>query len=476
VSALTTGTPAPPAPVVGNPHLAGVFAPVSAEVDATDLEVIGELPAALDGAYLRNGPNPRFSPIGHYVYPLDGDGMVHRVVLREGRAAYTNRFVRTPAVRAEEIAGRALWAGLTDPYVPDADLVGPELAGTTRPLPDINVVRHGGRLLALAESDVPFRLDRDLGTVGPETFDGSQPAGVTAHPKIDPRTGEMVVFCYGLQEPFLTWSTIRPDGTGTSPTPVPGLDRPVMIHDMALTARHVVLVVAPMFFDLAAALTGGSMLSWEPDGGTRIALVPRDGGPVRWIQDDAFWMWHAAGAYERPDGVVVLDYVQWDAPAGLAPGEPAGHGAFARAIIDETAGTVRRTVLDDRAVEFPRIDDRSLTGHHHTVATAGSTGRRPAAEGPSGPDALTWFDPDAGTSVTWESGDLAVGEPCYAPEPGRTGPDTGWWLTFATERSTGHSWLLVFPAADPASGPQARVRMPVRVPLGLHGAWLPTEE
>jgi carotenoid cleavage dioxygenase-like enzyme len=128
-SAHTTGkgagaNPAPP-PVTGNPHLHGVFAPVTAEVDVPGLEVIGELPAALDGAYVRNGPNPRFSPIGSYVYPLDGDGMVHRVILRDGNARYTNRFVRTPALRTEETAGRALWAGITDPYRPDADSVGP---------------------------------------------------------------------------------------------------------------------------------------------------------------------------------------------------------------------------------------------------------------------------------------------------------------------------------------------------------------
>lgn len=97
-------------------------------------------------------------------------------------------------------------------------------------------------------------------------------------------------------------------------------------------------------------------------------------------------------------------------------------------------------VLDDRAVELPHIDD------------------------------------DAGTSVTSEPGDLAVGDPCSAPEPRRTGPEAGWWLSFATERSTLRSRLLVVPAADPASGPQARVRAPMRVPPGLHGASSPVEE
>ncbi len=464
----------PPGAVTGNPHLEGVFAPVTAEVDVAALEVLGSLPPELDGAYLRNGPNPRFTPLGRYVYPLDGDGMVHRVVLRDGTARYTNRFVRTPALRTEEAAGRALWAGITDAYTPDADAVGPALAGTVRELPDINVVRHRGRLLALAESDRPYRLDPDgLDTLGAETFGGSQPAGITAHPKIDPRTGDMVVFCYHLGPPYLTWATIAADGSGSSPVPVAGLGRPVMIHDMALTEHYVVLVLAPLFFDPAEAARGGSLLSWEPDEGTRIAVVPRDGGPVRWCDDAAFWVWHIAGAYEREDPAagnpIVLDYVHWDAPGGLAPGAAPGHGRLARAVIDHAAGTLRRRLVADDRVEFPRIDDRRISTRHDVVATAATRGHRDLPA----PDALSWFTPDTGASVTWSAGDLVVGEPTYAPDPGRSAPDDGWWLSFATDPATGESWLLVIPAADPASGPQARIRMPVRVPLGLHGTWLP---
>ena len=470
----------PPVPVVDDPHLSGVFAPVTAEVDVPGLEVVGDLPPALDGAYVRNGPNPRFTPIGRYVYPLDGDGMVHRVVVRDGNVRYTNRFVRTPALRAEETAGRALWAGVTSSYRPGADLVGPALAGSARELPDINVIRHRGVLLALAESDRPYRLDDDLETVGPETFGGSQPAGITAHPKVDPRTGEMVVFCYDLHPPYLTWSSIRPDGSGTTPTPVEGLARPVMIHDMALTPHFVVLVLSPLFFDVGAAVAGGSLLSWEPEAGTRIALVPRDGGPVRWCEDEAFWLWHTAGAYELDDPAagnpVVLDYVEWERPGGLTrPAHPRcgapDHGVLARAVLDPGTGRVRRTVLDDRRVEFPRVDERLLTHRHGTIATAGTGG-----SGSGGPDALCWFDPEGGTCATWRAPELAVGEPVFAPDPGRTDPGSGWWLSFATERATGESWLLVIPAAAPATGPQAWVRMPVRVPLGLHGNWLPSGE
>lgn len=466
----------PPVDVSQIDHLQGAFAPVVEERDATDLAVEGKLPDELDGAYLRNGPNPRFTPLGSYVYPLEGDGMVHGMWLAGGRARYSNRFVRTAALQAEERAGRALWGGLMTGYLPGASQVGPELAGQPKPMPDINVVSHGGRLLALAESDCPYRLSPDLATLGRETFDGALPAGITAHPKVDPRTGEMVVFCYHLEAPYLTWAALGPDGMVTRPaTQIMGVDQPVMIHDMALTTRFVVLILAPLYFDLRAAMSGGSLLAWRPEDGTRIALVPRDGGPVRWSHTDAFWSWHAANAYDDGEGTdapVVMDYVEWTQPGGLVPGHT--ESGLARATIHPATGTVDRVWLDRGSMELPRIDDRQVGGRHRHIATSGVSGRRRIVKGQH--DALNFFDTRSGERIQWDAGDLAVGEPVFAPRPGTQGDGEGWWMTFATNPDNGASWFLVLPADDPGRGPVARVRIPARVPLGLHGSWLPAQE
>lgn len=469
--------PARPGPVSPGVHLTGPYTPVTAEVDVTNLQVDGELPADLDGAYVRNGPNPRFSPIGSFLYPLDGDGMLHRVVLSGGRARYTNRFVRTPMVVEEEAAGHAIWPGIATPWRPDAEEVGPMLAGTMRQLPDVNVVRHGGRLLALAECDQPYRMGPQLETLGQESFGGQLPAGICAHPKIDPRTGEMIAFCYNFQPPFLTWTTIGPDGTGTAPRPVEGVERPSMIHDMAITEHYVVLVVAPLYFDMAAAMSGGALLDWKPQAGTRIALIPRNGGPARWCEDEAFWLWHTANAHEATDPadpaatVVVLDYAEWTRPSPIAPG-PSAPPRLTRAILDPAAGTIRRHTLAEVAVEFPRIDDRLLGRAQPVSACVMRTGR--PQPHPDCWDGIAWYDTRTDTVIRWEPTDMALGEPAFAPDPRSDAPDRGWWLTFGTRFSTGESSLLVIPAADPASGPIATVRMPVRVPLGLHGNWLPT--
>jgi carotenoid cleavage dioxygenase len=475
---MTVRPAAVPAPIdiASVPHLQGVFAPVVDEVDAADLPVVGELPAEMDGVYLRNGPNPRFTPLGSYVYPLEGDGMVHGMWLSGGRARYANRFVRTPMLRAEEQAGRGLWGGLMTMYNPGQSQVGPELAGQPKDLPDINVVRHGGRLLALAESACPYRLSPELETLGRETFDDLLPAGITAHPKVDPATGEMGVFCYLMEAPYLTWAMIGPDGVVTRPpTAVTDIDRPVMIHDMALTRRFLVLVLGPLYFDVRAAIRGGSLLSWRPEDGTRIALIPRNGGPVRWAHTETFWTWHGANAFDDgddEDAPVVLDYVHWSHPAGLMPG--LATGGLARATIEPRAGTVQRTWLDQGSMELPRVDDRRIGGRHERIAVASVTGRRDLVGGDH--DALTIYDTRTGSRVRWDAGNLAVGEPVFVPRPGTVEADDGWWVTFATDRTDGESWFLVLAAGDPGSGPVARVRIPTRVPLGLHGSWLPTEE
>lgn len=462
-----------PAEVAPGTHLTGPFTPVVAEVDVPGLEVVGRLPAALSGVYLRNGPNPRFAPIGSYRHPLDGDAMLHRVTIDAGQARYDNRFVRTPMVAKEEQAGRALWPGLLSPYRPGADEVGPALAGTVRAMPHVNVVRHGGRLLALADCRPPYALDDRLDTLGPSTFDGVLPGGICGHPKVDPATGEMLVFCYRPTPPFLTWTGIGPDGAARPMTPVDGVERPVMIHDMAVTARYVVLVVAPLYFDLQAALSGGSLLSWQPGHGTRIALVPRDGGLVRWCHTDAFWVWHIANAHDVDDPAagnpVVLDYAEWPHPGGLTPGLPA-RPHLARARIDPAAGTVQRSVVADLDVDFCRIDDREIGRPQAVTALALATGR--PLPHPGCRDGLAWHDTRTDAVVQWRPDDVAVGEPVFAPDPGSEG---GWWLAFTTSFSTGASSLVVIPAADPAAGPVAEIRMPVRVPLGLHGTWIPLE-
>ena len=455
-------------------HLSGIFAPIQDEIDVGPLEVVqGSLPRELTGVYLRNGPNCRFPPLGSYTYPLDGDGMLHAIELADGRARYRNRFVRTPGLAAEERAGRALWGGVLTPVLPSKEEVGPELAEQFKDLPDVNIIRHAGQYLALAESARPFRVTRDLATLGPWNFAGGLPDGICAHPKIDPVTGELVVFRYGFAAPYLTWAIVGPNGEVSQPQQAIDLDRPFMIHDFAVTEHYIILFVCPAVFEVTDA---AATLQWRPELGTRIALVPRRGSPddVRWVDAEPFWVWHFANAFETritDDSIrIVVDFPRWSRP-GFDRTAPASCGVV-RAEIDPAHGSIQIDQRDDRMAEFPRIDDRRSGRTHrwYYVASKEHAGQAlPQGEW----NELCRYDMQTGTVTSRKMGSLRLGEPVFAPTGPDAAEDQGYVVTFATDVATLESYFLVLHAADIAGEPAATLRMPHRVPFGLHGCWVP---
>ena len=448
-----------------DPYLSGAFAPTQSELDVTQVEVVsGSLPRDLAGTYYRNGPNPRFTPLGSYTFPLDGDGMIHALRFEGGRAAYANRYVRTPSIAAEERAGRALWGGVMTPLMP-TPAEAPEMNGQYKDLPDINVVRHAGRLLALAEGARPFEMAPDLRTVGPYYFGGQLQQGICAHPKIDPLTGEMIAFRYAFEKPFLTWSVVDREGNVTRADAPIDVDAPYMIHDCAITRSYLVLFVCPAVFDLTSA----EVLRWVPERGTRIALVPRDGSAVTWIETDAFWVWHFANAFEEVDAsgatTVVVDYPVWSA---LAVGSATATGRLARARIDPAKRWISVDTIDERMAEFPRIDDRRAGTPHRYFYCAGKN----EDLGRGAFNRIRRYDARSGRCVEFAPAEGRVGEPVFAPSSNDPDEAAGYVMTYLYNGDTTDAVLLR--AGDMGGDPACVLRMPQRVPMGLHGCWVPS--
>jgi carotenoid cleavage dioxygenase len=236
-----------------------------------------------------------------------------------------------------------------------------------------------------------------------------------------------------------------------------------MVHDFVITATKVVLVVSPAVFELERLLRGeGSPLDWRPELGTRIAVIDRAGAaPTRWYQTDSFWSWHFGNGFDDGDDVV-FDGVRWDhLGIDLAGDNGANAGDYTRFRLRPGTTTVHTETVVDRQMEFPRIDDRLIGRRHGQVAVGTRTGR----DIPVGQfDALLTLDPDTGSTALYDAGDLAVGEPCFAGDH---------LLTFAIDRTSYDSYLLILRADDVAAGPVAQITIGSRVPLGLHGAWLP---
>jgi carotenoid cleavage dioxygenase len=207
-----------------SPFLNRAFAPVFDERDDADLTVEGEIPDGLRGVFMRIGPNPLFKPDNHYAYPFDGTGMVHAIYLENGHARYRNRWVATNEVQEEMAAGHRIYnSSFSAP--PHANLA------------NTNIIRHGARYLALYEAGVPYEVDDDLNTVGPFNYDGKLPAVMSAHPKVDPASGELLSIAYNSQTGALTY--LRADKTGRLDRIVPfQAPWPTMIHDIAITETH----------------------------------------------------------------------------------------------------------------------------------------------------------------------------------------------------------------------------------------------
>lgn len=434
----------------GNTFLEHGFAPVLDELTVDNLPVRGEVPREIAGTYLRNGPNPAYSPLS-YTYPFDGDGMIHGVTFEGGKVSYRNRFVLTDGLREERRADRALYGGLMGP-------------GQSKNVANTNVVRHAGRILALYEGGLPYELSPALETKGRYDFAGKTHSAVTAHPRIDPQTGEMVIFRYSIRHPYLVVSVVDAAGNLVRETPV---DTPTayMVHDFVVTASHIVFFLCPSVFDLETA-RAGQFLRWEPGRGTRIAILRRDGtGGVRWVQDEPYFIFHFLNGYDASGGRIVADFVQHG--AFMAPGAPP---MLWRAEIDPAAGTIKRTQLDQRIGEFPRVDPaRSGLVHRYGWLPVKREGDAIGAFG-----AIARYDLESNDVALHDFGQgREVDEPLFVPRAGARGESEGWIMIYVYDRATDGSVLAILDALDIARPPVAEVTMPRRVPHGLHGNWLP---
>ncbi len=453
-----------------SPFLRGNFAPVRSE-DDFELKVTGEMPRGLAGSLYRNGPNPQFEPDADYHWFV-GDGMVHGFHVEDGKVRYSNRYVRTPKWRLENQAGRRLFNTWGDPRKTD-----PAAMGQDGGVANTNIVWHGGRLLALEEAHRATQMDPlTLETQGYVDLGGK----VTAHPKIDPDTGEMVFFAY-MDDP-MPFSTKVSYGVADAAgrlTRRETFEAPYcsMIHDFMVTRNHVLFPVLPLTGDLPRAMSGGPAFAWEPDKGAFVGVMRRDAGveTIRWFNIEANYVFHVMNAWEDGDRIFA-DVMQYEC-APLFPKADGGRGDPAQARLcrwtfDLAGGSdhIKRDYIDDLAGEFPRFDERrsGLTYRHGWFAaqTARSAEIRP--------DAIAHIDLAIGKRATYElpAGD-AISEPVFTPRSASADEGDGWLVAVAYRAQTDRSELLVFEAQDVAAGPVATAEVPRRVPFGFHGNWRP---
>jgi len=434
-----------------NPVLQGNFAPVSEEVTAVDLPVEGAIPPELEGALMRDGPNPIDPGRDHHWFA--GDAMVHAICMSAGKATgYRNRWVRT--ARVEQLKGLA--AAPVSAHQPMQQGSG-----------SVNVIGHGGHILALPEVGLPWALDRELNTIGQFDYAGALKSNMTAHPKIDAATGELLFFGYDFGPVKLRYHTADAAGRLTRTVEI---DKPetTMMHDFGVTASRVVFMDFPVVFDLQMAMAGkGLPFRWRDDVPARLGILPRDADSdeTQWLEIDPCFVYHPLNTYD--DGTrIVMDVVRHHRT--FVEGKLEGAGGRLRLdrwTIDPEAGKVTTETVDDRPQEFPRVDPR-VECHRHRYGYA------VGFEFGQGPGGLLKHDLVSGETVVHD-----VGPGGQASEgvfvPAGPGEDEGYVLSVVYDPNSDKSHLVIVDAQNFAGPPLARVQLPVRVPFGFHGNWIP---
>jgi carotenoid cleavage dioxygenase-like enzyme len=432
-------------------HLRGNYAPVTEERTVVDLAVEGTIPPELRGVYMRNGPNPKSGYSPHWFV---GDGMLHGVRLENGRAQwYRNRYVRT----------RTFTEGVE--FV-DANGNVDHSAGVN----NTNIVQHAGRVLALVESSFPMEVSRELDTVGLCDFGGRLTTSFTAHPKTCPVTGEMHFFGYRFIQPWLTYHVVDAQGAlvKSEVIEVPG---PTMIHDFAITDRHVVFMDLPMVFDFDLALQNRFPYRWSDDYGARLGVMPRGGGnaDVRWFPIQPCYVFHPMNAYEDGTGIVI-DVARYP-ELWRGGSEGIGTATLWRWTIDLAAGRVDERQLDDRPVEFPRLDERrsglrNRYGYAAANVFEGEDDRTQSC-------ALVKYDLQTGSATAHEFGlGRTPSEGVFIPASARAGEDEGWVVQYVYDAARDATDFVILDASDVRRPPVGVVHLPCRVPFGFHGNWI----
>jgi carotenoid cleavage oxygenase len=449
-------------PMDTNRYLAGNFGPVRTETSATELKVTGTIPADLDGRYLRNGPNPIIDPDPDTYHWFTGNGMVHGVRLRDGRADwYRNRYVR-----AGEVPG----------VLGEPDPGGAAPHGGFDGAPNTNVIGHGGRYFAIVEAgSLPVEIDGDLNTVGRCNFDGTLPNGYTAHPKLDPATGELHAVCYfwGLGN-NVQHVVIGPDAKVTKVVSVATHGSP-MLHDCAMTESVIAVFDFPVAFDLEAAQSGRRFpYRWFDDYPCRVGLLPRnsvDGTDTMWFDVTEGFVFHPLNAYDDGSKVVIDVSRHPKMFANDQQGPNEGTPMLWRWTFDRATGRTTETQISDFGMEFPRPDER-LAGRKHRYGYATHIKR---GDGTLFGTGTLKTDLTTGNVERHDHGaGRHPGEFVFVPREGSAAEDDGYLMGFVHDDTKETADLVILSAQNISAPAIATVHIPARVPYGFHGNWIPS--
>lgn len=475
------------------PIYTGFNAPSRMEVDIHDLEIEGTVPADLDGAFFRVGPDPQYPPrLGTDIY-FNGDGMVSQFRFKDGRVSLKTRYVRTDKFELERAAGQALFGAYRNPYSDD-----PRVQGRIRGTANTNVLVHGGQLLALKEDSPPVAMDPNtLATRGNHDFHGKLTSPTfTAHPKIDPHSGEMIAFGYGakgIDTPDIAYVVIDARGQIVHEA---WFQAPYacLLHDFGVTQDYVIFPVVPVCSSLERARAGRPVFGWDASKDVYLGVMPRrgEGRDVRWFRAPNTFCSHVMNAFN--DGT----RIHFDVPQAAgnmfpffpditgAPFDPSkAISRMTRWTLDfdkpEAGFSAER--FGTQVGEFPRIDDRYATQPYRHGWLCVTDRSLPYDEKRGGSitglfiNCLGHIDIATGQEKRFFVGPTSsLQEPAFIPKSATAPEGEGYIVMLANRLDEQRCDLLLLDAQHVDAGPMATIRLPLRLRSGLHGNWVPADK
>ncbi|HEY1608807.1 MAG TPA: carotenoid oxygenase family protein [Paraburkholderia sp.] len=460
------------------------------EADITDLVHEGTIPAQLNGAFFRVQPDPQFPPRLGDDISFNGDGMITRFHFHDGQCDLRQRWARTDKWQREHTAGKALFGAYRNPLTDD-----PSVGGAIRGTANTNVWIHGGKLYALKEDSPALVMDpASMETHGYTRFGGRMTGQTfTAHPKLDPRSGNMIAFGYaasGLCTEDCTFYEVTPAGELVQQL---WFKAPYycMMHDFGITEDYALFHIVPSIGSWERLRQGLPHFGFDTTLPVYLGVLPRREGAtsrhIRWFKRDNCFASHVLNAFQEGSKI------HFDTPEArnnMFPFFPDVHGAafnggeamsyLTRWTVDlasdseQFAGIER---LTQSAAEFPRIDDRFVGLRHPHGWLLEMDMQRPVElrGGSAGGllmNCLLHKDLLTGEEQHWWCGPVSsLQEACFIPRSESAAEGDGWIVQICNRLLEHGSELLIFDALQIARGPLAIIHIPIRMRFGLHGNW-----